>query len=96
MPGTTTSKVFFYVYVLESLKNGERYIGFTKYLKKRIEEHNKGLNFSTKPYRPYKLIYCEICTNEQDARRREKYFKSTGGRRFLAKRLRMYCVQHYK
>lgn len=92
MPGTTTSNVFFYVYTLESLKDGDRYIGFTTKLKKRIEEHNKGLNFSTKHGKPYKLIYCEICTNKQDAKRREKYFKSTGGRRFLAKRLRLYLA----
>ena len=47
MPGATTSNVFSYVYVLESLKDGDRYIGFSKNLKKRIEEHNKGRNFST-------------------------------------------------
>ncbi|MFZ5559554.1 MAG: GIY-YIG nuclease family protein [Patescibacteria group bacterium] len=88
MPGTTTSNMFFYVYVLESLKDGERYIGITNDLKRRIEEHNNGRNFGTSYRRPFKLIYCEICTNEDDAKRREKYLKCTGGRRFLAKRLR--------
>lgn len=90
MPGTTTSNMLFYVYVLESLKDGDRYIGFTTNLRKRIEEHNKGRNFSTNPRKPFKLIYYEVCTNEDDARRREKYFKSTGGRRFLTRRLRCY------
>jgi len=90
MPGTTTSKMFFYVYVLESLKDGDKYVGFTTDLKKRTEEHNKGRNFSTNPRKPFKLIYSEVCTNEDDARRREKYLKGTGGRRFLAKRLRCY------
>ena len=90
MPGTTTSNMFFYVYVLESLKDGDRYIGFTTDLKKRIEEHNKGRNFSTNPRKPFKLIYSEVCTNEDDARRREKHFKSTVGRRYLTKRLRCY------
>jgi len=96
MSSTTTSNVFFYVYVLESIKDGDRYVGFTTNLKKRIEEHNKGLNFSTKSERPWRLIYCEICTNQNDAKRREKYLKSTGGRRFLAKRLQCYFVQHYE
>lgn len=90
MPGVTNSKMFFYVYVLESQKDKENYVGFTTDIRKRIEEHNKGLNFSTRPRRPFKLIYCELCTNENDARRRERYLKTTRGRRFLVKRLISY------
>ncbi len=90
MPGATTSIMFFYVYVLESIKDKKRYIGFATNLKKRIEEHKKGLSFSTKPRLPMKLIYFEACTNEEDAKRREEYFKTTRGRRFLAKRLKSY------
>ena len=82
--------MFFYVYVLESHKDGKRYIGFTTNLKKRIEEHNKGLSFSTRPRLPMKLIYSEVCTNEDDARRREEYLKTTRDNRFLAKRLKSY------
>ncbi len=37
-----------------------------------------------------KLIYFEACTNEDDAKRREDYLKTTRGRRFLAKRLKSY------
>ena len=90
MPSTTTSMVFFYVYVLESLKDGKRYIGYTDNLRRRIEEHQKGKSLSTKPRLPMKLIYFEACTDKEDAQRREEYFKATGGRRFLAKRLRSY------
>lgn len=92
MPSTTTSNMFFYVYVLESLKDGDRYVGFTNNLKRRIEEHNKGRNFSTNPRKPFKLIYVEICTNKNDAIRRERYFKSTMGRRYITKRLRCYYL----
>ena len=87
MPSNTTSSVFFYVYVLESLKDGERYIGFTNNLKRRLEEHKKGLSFSTKFRLPFQLIYFEGCLNEQDAKRREGYLKTTQGRRFLGLRL---------
>jgi len=90
MPGVTNSNMFFYVYVLESQRDKENYVGFTTNLKRRIEEHNKGLNFSTGFRRPFKLIYCEVCTDENDARRREKYLKTTRGRRFLVKRLISY------
>lgn len=34
----------FYVYIIESVKNGELYVGFAGDLKKRIEEHNYGFN----------------------------------------------------
>ncbi|MBI4049567.1 MAG: GIY-YIG nuclease family protein [Candidatus Doudnabacteria bacterium] len=90
MPSNTTFGVFFYVYVLESLKDGDRYIGYTGRLKKRVEEHEKGLSFATKFRLPFKLIYFEGCTNQQDARRREDYLKTTQGRRFLGLRLKEY------
>lgn len=80
----------FYAYVLLSLKDKEKYIGYTADLIKRMEEHSKGLNFSTKYRRPLKLIYYEACLDERDAKQREKYLKTTAGRRFLAKRLKYY------
>ena len=82
--------MLFSVYILESGFDGNRYIGFTTNLNRRLEEHNNGKSLSTKYRLPMKLIYCEVCTNETDARRREKYFKTTDGRRFLAKRLKNY------
>ena len=61
MPSNTTFGVFFCVYVLESLKDMKRYIGYTGNLKKQVEEHEKGLSFSTKFRLPFKLIYFEDC-----------------------------------
>lgn len=61
MPSTTTSIVFFYVYVLHSVKDGDRYIGYTSNLKKRIEEHQQGKSFATSYRLPFKLIYYEAC-----------------------------------
>ena len=87
MPSNTTSSMFFYMYVLESSKDKELYIGFTNNLKKRIEEHNKGMNFSTKFRLTFQLIYFEGCKNMEDAKRREHYLKTTQGRRFLGLRL---------
>jgi len=80
----------FYIYCLESLLNEELYFGFTTDLKKRVVEHNKGLNFSTKRYMPWKLIYYEACINNKDAKRREKYLKTSQGRRMLKVRLKEY------
>jgi len=91
MPSTITPMVrFYYVYVLQSTKDGKNYIGFTNNLKGRLEAHHKGFVFSTKTRRPLKLIYYEACLNREDAEQREKYLKTTNGRRWLGKRLRRY------
>jgi len=87
MPSNSTSTMFFYVYVLFSVKDDGHYIGYTNNLRRRLKEHNVGKNFSTKSRRPFKLIHFEACLNEDDAKQREKYFKSTIGRRYLSKRL---------
>lgn len=89
MPGTTTSK-FWYVYVLMSQKDHKKYVGFTHDLKRRWAEHLNKKVFSTSYRHPLQLIYFEAGLSEVDARRREGYLKTTGGRRFLAKRLKEY------
>jgi putative endonuclease len=91
MPGSITPKVrFYYVYILESLKDEKNYVGFTMDLKRRIETHKNGLIFSTKYRRPFRLIYFEACLNEKDALRRERFLKSSDGRFYIKKRLREY------
>ena len=85
----------FYTYVLISKKDKELYIGFAKDLKKRLDEHNKGLVISTAPRRPLELIYYEACLNEADAIERERYFKTGFGRRFLKNRLRNYIAEDH-
>jgi putative endonuclease len=68
------------------------YIGFTKNLKLRFDQHNKGLVESTKDRTPFKLIYYEACLNQSDATKREKYLKSYHGRMFLKRRLKSYLT----
>ena len=83
----------FYNYVLQSKKHKNLYVGYTTDLRERLIEHNQGLNKSTKPYRPWKLIYCEICLNENDAKRRENYLKTSQGQRLLKRRLKDYFYE---
>ncbi len=80
----------FYTYVLRSKYNSELYIGYTDDLKRRFIEHNQGLNLSTKRYKPWIIIYYECCLDKDDAKRREKYFKTNQGRRLLKRRLKEY------
>lgn len=91
MPGSETSSgKFSYIYVLESMKNGSLYIGCTNNLAKRIQEHNKKINFSTKSFAPWQIIYSEACLNDLDAYRREKFLKTSQGARLLKRRLKEY------
>ncbi|MDD2753313.1 MAG: GIY-YIG nuclease family protein [Candidatus Portnoybacteria bacterium] len=82
--------MFYYVYILESLKNKELYVGYTGDLNKRIKEHNRGLVFSTKPYLPWLIIFYEAYRSEKDARRREAYLKTSQGSRLLKRMLKEY------
>lgn len=90
MPRATNPTMLFYTYILQSVKDRKRYIGFTHNLTQRIKEHQSGKVTSTKSRLPMKFIYCEVCTNKEDALRREQYLKSTKGMRFLVKRLKVY------
>ena len=80
----------FYTYILRSAKDNKLYAGFTKDLKLRFEQHNKGLVASTKNRCPLKLIYYEACLTQPDAINREKYFKTYYGKMFIKRRLKSY------
>ena len=82
----------YYTYVLQSQMDGNFYTGYTKNLKLRFEQHNKGAVESTKDRSPFKLIYYEACLNQQDATKREKYLKTYHGKMFLKRRLKSYLT----
>ena len=77
----------YFTYVLKSKKDNKLYIGCTNNIKVRIEKHNKGQVMSTKDRRPLELLYFEACLNKQSAYKREKYFKTGFGRKFLKTRI---------
>lgn len=94
MPGSENStKIFYYVYVLQSLKHDLLYKGVTNDLKRRLIEHNQGLSFATKPHMPWRLIHFEAYRNEKDALRRERYLKSSQGMRLLKRMLKEYFYE---
>ena len=68
----------YFVYVIKGGSNPEYYVGFTKNLKQRLQEHNSGKNISTKRGKPWKLIYFEGFTSETLARKRESKLKQFG------------------
>lgn len=64
-------KDFYYVYILQSETDGNKYAGYTQDLNLRFEQHNKGYVESTKNRRPFKMIYFEACLCQNDALRRK-------------------------
>ena len=73
----------FCVYILFSQSDHLLYTGFTSNLEARLKSHNAGENISTRYRRPLQLIFCEYYLFEEDARRRESYFKTTMGKKAL-------------
>ncbi len=84
--------MYYYIYILKSLKDNKFYTGYTDNLKRRLEEHNTGKVASTKNRVPFELIYFEGCKNQQDATHREKYLKTSWGKRYLKLRLNNYLT----
>lgn len=78
----------YYVYTLLSLKDNKFYIGFTNNLKRRLQEHARGEDISTKNRRSLKLIHYEYFINKEDAKAREVFLKSGFGREQMRKALR--------
>ena len=81
---------YFYVYILQSTKDGIWYTGYTNDLRKRFTEHQTGKSTWTKGRGPFTLIYYEACLHEQDARSRELYLKSGMGKRYVRNRLKRF------
>ena len=72
-----------YIYILQSLKNGRKYVGVTNCIETRLDRHNAGRVVPTKKDAPYDLIYSEVFSDLKSARRREKFLKFGDGRRVL-------------
>jgi len=76
----------FYVYILNSLQNPQRfYMGFTGDIKQRLKTHNEGRCTHTKKFRPWKCKNIFAFNSEKKAILFEKYLKTSSGRAFSKK-----------
>ena len=78
-------------YVIYSKSHNRFYKGHCRNLKVRINEHNSGSTKSTKPFIPWIIYYFEEFKTENESIKREKYFKTAAGRRFLKKIQPLFC-----
>ncbi|MEA2007294.1 MAG: GIY-YIG nuclease family protein [Patescibacteria group bacterium] len=74
------------VYVLED-DNGKLYKGMTNNISRRLAEHERGKTITTGKMANPGLVYKEEFEDRNEARKREVYFKSAAGRRFLRTKL---------
>jgi len=63
--------------------------GHCEDLELRLKQHNSGQTVSTKPFIPWEIVYFEEFTSRLEAVKREKYFKTAAGRRFLKKKIQL-------
>lgn len=84
--------MYYYIYVLQSERDNMFYTGYTNNLKERIMMHNEGKVSSTKNRLPLKIVYFEGCLSQQDATHREKYLKTSWGKRYIKERLKNYLT----
>ena len=71
------------VYVIRSVTDGTLYTGMAFSAVKRLIEHNHGKNKFTKGHLPWEIIYSEQASSWEDGRKREKYLKSSAGKKWL-------------
>ncbi len=74
------------VYVLKD-DLGNFYKGMTNNFSRRLKEHMSGHTITTSKMSNLKVAYIEEFDNFNDARKRELYFKTSAGRRFLKNKL---------
>ncbi|MBU0531605.1 GIY-YIG nuclease family protein [Patescibacteria group bacterium] len=68
-----------FVYILHSPEFDRYYIGSCGNMEERLEKHNSGATKSTRPFRPWVMIYQESFDTGTEARKRENQIKSYKG-----------------
>jgi len=75
--------VKYYVYILYSQSRNKYYIGYTHDPQERLVEHNLGATTSTRPGRPWILVYTEVFNDKAKAMRRERVIKQMKSRKYI-------------
>lgn len=76
-------KKMYYIYAIKSKDKNYIYVGLTNNPERRIAEHNYKKERTTRSYAPFNTILIEEYRTRIEARKREKYLKSGGGKKYL-------------
>jgi putative endonuclease len=66
----------YYIYILKSRAKDWYYVGMTDNTTKRLLQHNSGKTKSTKPFRPFDMVYIENYDSKAECRKRELFIKN--------------------
>jgi putative endonuclease len=82
--GRSMAEQIYYLYILRSRNDLKFYTGITTDINKRLREHNRRSKAtrSTVSRRDFEIIYVEECQTREEARDREKFWKSGQGREY--------------
>lgn len=72
-----------YLYILLNKAKTRTYTGVTDNVKRCLKDHNSGKVASSSPHGPYEVIHTESFATLSEAKQKEKFYKSTTGRRKL-------------
>jgi len=73
----------YWVYILQSEKDGSYYIGYTSDIEERLKRHNERRSRYTRSKAPWKLIYQEVFTTRSEAMKREQETKRKKNRPYI-------------
>ena len=73
----------YFVYILQSLKDGSYYVGSTQNLDERINRHNGGRSKYTKAKKPWELVFREKHPDRSSAMKREAKIKRRKSSQFI-------------
>jgi putative endonuclease len=74
----------YFVYILQSQRDGSYYIGYTNNLEERLKRHNEGRSVFTRPKLPWVVVYQETFDSRAEAMKRERELKSRKDREFIS------------
>jgi len=78
----------YFVYIIRSLRDGSYYIGYTRDLNRRLEEHNRGESRYTSRKIPWEVVYYEEYDSKREALKRERYLKRQRNRSYYERLIR--------
>jgi len=73
----------YFLYILQSQKDGSYYVGASENVETRLDQHNRGAGKSTRARRPWRLVYTEEHNTRSEAVRREREIKKQKNRFYI-------------
>jgi putative endonuclease len=83
----------FFLYILQSQKDVRYYVGISKDIKTRLDQHNRGVGKFTRSKRPWRLMYTEEYNTRPEAARREKQIKNQKSRSYIESLIRSHVSE---